>query len=151
MIRQTDALRLARTKLKTHRIRTAITIIIAALLFGVLFFISFVSTGAFQSLASYSKQGLTSRYIASGSPGNDTNFFQNQKVMDIATRLYNEELVARKAEAKRLGLDESTAVTGVRNPVNGAEQGGFTYLDMSNPISAKAIKEYLATQQQYTT
>jgi hypothetical protein len=151
MIRQTDALRLARTKLKTHRIRTAITIIIAALLFGVLFFISFVSTGAFQSLASYSKQGLTSRYIASGSPGNDTNFFQNQKVMDIATRLYNEELVARKAEAKRLGLDESTAVTGVQNPVNGSEQGGFTYLDMSNPISAKAIKEYLATQQQYTT
>lgn len=150
MIRLVDSLKLARTKLKTHRLRTALTILIASLLFGVLFFVLIVSSGIFASLSNFSKTGLTSRYIANGSYNIDYSFYQNEEVMEIAKRIYEEELVARKAEAKRLGLDETMAATSIQPPVEGEDRGEFRYLNMGNPLSMKAVNEYISKKKEYT-
>ena len=121
MIRIADSFKLARTKLKTHRVRTTLTVLIASLLFGVMFFVLIVSSGIFGSLANFSKTGLTSRYIASGNYAFRYDFYQNKEVMDIAERLYKQELETRKLEARRLGLDESVAVTSIQPPVEGGD------------------------------
>lgn len=63
MMRIFDAITLAATKLRMHRIRTGITVGVAGVLFGVLLAVTLVSEGMFRSIDSFNKAGLGSRYI----------------------------------------------------------------------------------------
>lgn len=65
MIRFLDAATLAYTKLRTHKIRTGITVGVAGILFGLILAIVFVTQGVFDSLARFSNEGLNDRAIVS--------------------------------------------------------------------------------------
>lgn len=72
-MRVLDGVLLAAAKLKTHRVRTGIIIVIAALLFAGIALVLFMLTGAARSTASFAKEGLGSRYIVQASPILDYN------------------------------------------------------------------------------
>lgn len=54
MIRFADAVVLAYTKLRTHRVRTGITVAIAGLLFGLIATVVIIAQGVFDSVHSFS-------------------------------------------------------------------------------------------------
>ncbi|UTX51492.1 ABC transporter permease [Candidatus Saccharibacteria bacterium TM7i] len=63
MIRFFDAIILAHTKLRTHKIRTGITIGVAGILFGLILGAIFVVQGVFDSLERFGEEGLGDRAI----------------------------------------------------------------------------------------
>lgn len=63
MIRFLDALMLAHTKVRTHRVRTGLTVGIAGLLFGLILFVIIVVQGALSSVDRFSREGLGNRMI----------------------------------------------------------------------------------------
>lgn len=65
MIRFSDAAVLAYTKLRTHRLRTGLTVGLAGILFGVILATIFFVQGAFDSVARFSDEGLNNRAILS--------------------------------------------------------------------------------------
>ncbi|NCU37984.1 ABC transporter permease [Candidatus Saccharibacteria bacterium] len=113
MIRLSDATLLAFAKLRTRKVRTIITILLASLLFGVLVAGSLITNGAFSSVDNFSKDGLTSRYIVSVNNAvintSSTSVLRDPALILEAKKLY-ETLVEKKiSEAKRLGLSYSQA------------------------------------------
>jgi len=65
MIRFLDATTLAYTKLRTHKVRTGITVGIAGILFGLILAIVFITQGVFDSIGRFSNEGLNDRAIVS--------------------------------------------------------------------------------------
>lgn len=63
-----DALTLARTKLRSHRIRTGITVMMAGLFFGLIMAAIIIIQGVFSSIDAYSDVGLNNRTILMISP-----------------------------------------------------------------------------------
>ena len=63
MIRFLDAAILAHTKLRTHRVRTGISVGVAGILFGLMLAVIMVSQGVFESVERFSKEGLGDRMI----------------------------------------------------------------------------------------
>lgn len=113
MIKFTDTALLAFTKLRSRKIRTIITILLASLLFGVLVATSLVMTGAFRSIESFREDGLTSRYIVSVHPsaGSDTLYQlrRNPELIAEAKKQYEKLVEDKKAEAERLGVPYTQA------------------------------------------
>ncbi len=60
-----DGLILSRTKLKTHRIRDGISVVVCSLLFAILFFGAFVVAGVLQSAAKYQDYGFNGHFYTS--------------------------------------------------------------------------------------
>ena len=109
MIHLFDAMILARTKLKSHKVRTGLTIAISGLLFSVLLTIIVVSQGVFTSVDNFSQEGLNSRAIVaiSHSPRglNAFDFVDNAEVIAEVERVYNERIATKKALAKKYGVE----------------------------------------------
>lgn len=63
MIRLIDAMTLAYTKLRTHKIRTGLTIGVAGILFGLILAVIMVAQGVFDSIERFSQEGLGNRMI----------------------------------------------------------------------------------------
>ncbi len=63
MIRFFDAIVLAHTKLRTHKVRTGIAIGVAGILFGLILSVIFVAQGIFDSIERFGKEGLSGRSI----------------------------------------------------------------------------------------
>lgn len=147
MIRFIDAATLALTKLQTHKIRTAITIIIPSLLFGVLFAIIITSEGVFQSISDFSQEGYGSRFMvgASNVGANDYSVLQNPDVIARAKEIYKETVAAKKVAAKQIGIiyEETSEEQPV---VNYSEKVGDEYLSMTAPSAIQAYKEYKSSQ-----
>lgn len=70
-----DSVQLAAAKLKTHRVRTAIVVIIASLLFAGIVLVLTMLTGAARSAQSFGTEGLGSRYIVQARPIFDQQVF----------------------------------------------------------------------------
>lgn len=113
MIRLLDATTLALTKLRTHPIRTIVTTLIASLLFGALLAGSIISSGAFTSIETLSKNGLTSRYIVEVNPAiaqtESNSVLRDKQVIAKAKKAYEELVKQKQREASRLGLDYNQA------------------------------------------
>lgn len=110
MIRLTDAIVLAHTKLRVHKIRTWVAVSVSGILFGLLIAVVFVVQGAFNSVESFSKEGLTDRYLVqtSISAGRSYDYEAELKKAEAVAeveKIYNEGIEKRKAEAKRLKVD----------------------------------------------
>ncbi len=108
MIRITDSLLLATTKLKSRRTRLAITVVVAGLLFVGMTFISLVFNGMMDSIDRFSSDGLSKRYITkienAGMPDaikitSDPGFIAQAKQAD------KDWIAAKTAEAKKLGIE----------------------------------------------
>lgn len=63
MIRFIDAVTLAHTKLRTHRVRTGLSVGIAGILFGLILAVIMVAQGVLDSVERFSTEGLGSRMI----------------------------------------------------------------------------------------
>ena len=113
MIRPSDALVLAGTKLRARKVRTTFTILIAGLLFGLVASIVFISDGALQSTERMMQESMTGRYIVSGWPmvmgGDITDATGDPALIEKALAEHKQLVADKKAEAKRLGIDYDAA------------------------------------------
>ena len=114
MIKLSDTTLLAFTKLRTRKIRTIITILLASLLFGVLVAASLVMTGVLRSVEAFREDGLTSRYIVSvfNAPGDPLalqKLLRDPKLIAQAKDRYEKLVDEKKAEATKLGITYNQA------------------------------------------
>lgn len=112
MIRLTDAGLLAYTKLRAHKLRTLITVLLASILFGILITASLTINGLFWGIEVFRKEGLTSRYIVSvfNAPPDSDEFYRtlrDPKLIAEAKKRYKLLVEQKIAEAKRLGIEYS--------------------------------------------
>lgn len=112
MIRALDAFKLARTKLRTRKVRLIVTLIIMSLLFSCLVFISLVTSGATTSLKDFGKEGLGSRYLVSAFPMTHSTY-DNPALLEQLRPTQQDIIVQKKQLAKTLNIpyDEKTDQT----------------------------------------
>lgn len=101
MIRFFDAATLAYTKLRTHKVRTGITVGIAGILFGLLLAVVFVTQGVFDSIGRFSQEGLNNRAIVSV-----TNFTPAYPIYD---HLEDPEFIALVEAQHQAVIDKKVA------------------------------------------
>lgn len=148
MIKFTDTMLLASTKIRARKFRTAITILLAGLLFGVLVAASLVITGAFRSVESFREDGLTSRYIVNVFPNSGTDILvqlrRDESMIAEAKKRYENLVEDKIAEAERLGLPYTQASD--QQPYTMSSDGEEELLVMhdSNGIVYDLFQEYFA-------
>lgn len=147
MMRPLDSVRLASAKLRAHRVRTGIITSIVALLFAGIVMVLAIVAGTTKSLGSFSGEGLGNRFIVKATPIVDTQSIYGTSNQAITSKLTDETSrlkVAKKAEAKRLGIDYDAA-TDQTLPISEYDAGNGTKQTVSNLSSAFAnqtIKDY---------
>lgn len=116
MIHPLDSVTLAYTKLRTRKIRTAFTILISGLLFGLLLAVLVITTGLLTSFEKLGQEGVGKKYIITASKsGMSTDSFDYRPLLEdpaAVTRteqLHSERVAAKAAEARRLKLDYQPA------------------------------------------
>lgn len=154
MIRLSDATVLAYTKLRVHKIRTGVTIIISSLLFSLLVASLIVTQGAFSSIQDFSKEGFGDRYLVR-IPNNLYNSYdlsfglpQEKTIIDRAKVIYKETIAAKKAAATKLGIfyDETSEQQPTYSDSGKVED---SFLNVSSPAAIQAMTEYKAAQPKY--
>lgn len=145
MIKITDASVLAFAKLRTHKIRTLIVILLSSLLFSVLIISISVIQGAFNSVNNFRKGELTSRYIVSvsnapidRSKGQDD--FNDPVLIEKAKKRYAALVKEKTLEAKKLGIEYLQASD---QPPYQQTLGGAAELSLNDPndIVYEVLKE----------
>lgn len=110
MIRLRDSTILAHTKLRTHKVRTGITIGVAGILFGLIFGGVFVAQGIFESVERFSSEGLANRSIVAIGKYNH-NFFNaydnaaEEGFVEEVKQAHEERVNLKTAAAKKYGID----------------------------------------------
>ena len=109
MLRILDANKLALTKLRTRKIRLAVTIIVAGLLFGVVVFGLTVLRASMASIGRFSRDTMSTRYLLAYSNHNkdQSELFYNtpQDAKDRILALHKQHIADKKAAAKALGVE----------------------------------------------
>ncbi len=145
MIKIKDASVLAFAKLRTHKIRTLIVILLSSLLFSVLIISISVIQGAFNSVNNFRKGELTSRYIVSvsnapidRSKGQDD--FNDPVLIEKAKKRYAALVKEKTLEAKKLGIEYLQASD---QPPYQQTLGGAVELSLNDPndIVYEVLKE----------
>lgn len=142
MIRLSDAIILALTKLRTRKIRTIVTVFTASLLFSGLTIAAFTAGGVLDSARRFTSGSLSERYIANVffSPRDDA--YNNPEVQARATELYPQIIAEKKAAAKQLGIEYNPAT----EPKPVEENDYNKYLNVESLASRRALEEYYAKQ-----
>ena len=114
MIRFRDGLTLARTKLKTHKLRTGISLAIGSILFGLLVAVMVVSQGVTDSFDRFSKEGLNSRTVVnvSSSLHGNYEFYNNLDNSDLVKEveaIHNAYVAKKTALAKKYSIEYDAA------------------------------------------
>lgn len=104
MIRFSDALVLAHTKLRTHKIRTGIVIAVSGLSFGLIAAFIIVAQGVFDSVDRFSDEGLNNRTIVSVS-----RFSQNANYSEYDHKSDPEFIAEVEAEHKAMVTNKQAA------------------------------------------
>ena len=105
MIWPREAVLLARTKLKTRKIRLIITVVITSLLFGVLVFVASVTQGVIASLQSFGKEGYGGKYYVQAQPLNyQFGSGADQQIKDALSGTQRDLIAQKKTAAKKLGI-----------------------------------------------
>ena len=145
MIRLSDALVLALTKLRTRRVRTTVTVVIASLLFGVLVVALLLLQGGIDSLKRFTTGSLSERYLAmvNYTPAQPMGPDAPDGVKQRAQQLYAQRVADKKAAAKRLGIDYDPTMEQKPLMNMGTDD---EWLDASSPATIQAYNEYFATQ-----
>ncbi len=109
MLRTLDASKLALTKLRTRKIRLAVTIIVAGLLFGVVVFGLTVLRAGMASVERFNRDTMSTRYLLAYSNHNEnqSELFYNtpQDAKDRILALHKQHIADKKAAAKALGVE----------------------------------------------
>lgn len=145
MIRISDALILALTKLKTRRLRTALTVIIASLLFSILVSATLLIQGTLNSFSKFSEQSFANKYLISATYQTDMSYIIDSTPDSIKKRaleIYNKTITDKKAAAKNLGIEYDP--TSEQKPFE--KYGDTEHLMWTSPAATKAINEYAITK-----
>ncbi len=102
MIRFIDSVILAHTKLRTHKVRTGLTLGVAGILFGLILAVILVVQGAFDSVARFDKEGLADRSVVNISKWNNTWYSPYEHASD-------EDFVAEVKEVHAAYVAKKTA------------------------------------------
>jgi hypothetical protein len=143
MIRSLDAFKLARTKLKTRRIRLIITLIVMSLMFAALSFLAFFVEGGIRSLTEFSKEGYGSSVYVSAQT-NVYSEYDNAELTAIIKPQHDALVAQKKALAKKLTLTYDEKID-FHLPLQQVQTVGGESLAMSNSMS-KITQEALAAQ-----
>lgn len=142
MLRLGDAFKLAYTKLRTRKLRMLIALLTSSLLFGILIGGSLVTTGALASIDSFSREGFSNRYILAGlSMEFESPYGNDSGVIARAEQLEKEDIVAKKAAAKKLAIDYVAPSTETGLQAVFTDQNGAKSLNVMSPFAQKAIVE----------
>ena len=143
MIGIRDAFTLAYTKLRTRRIRTTVTVVVASLLFGVIALALFVLQGVTGSLQQFTTGTLSERYLAMVSFAPDSPVGPNapESVKNRAQEIYAQIVNDKKAAAKKLGIEYDS--TTEQKPLDSI--GDEVWLNLTSPASIQAINEHATT------
>lgn len=142
MIGIRDTFTLALTKLRTRKIRLAITVVISGVLFGALTAGSLTSYGVFKSVDDFTKEGFGSRYVTQASTQGET-FYNNKDITAQAMVLFNEQVARKKAEAKKLGIEYDPA-SDIKPIVEMDTPGGKqVFLAPEHLLAKQATQEYI--------
>lgn len=101
MIRFIDAVVLAQTKLRTHKIRTGLTLGVAGILFGLILAVIFVAQGTFESVDRFDEEGLADRSVVHISKWNNNWYSPYEHAED-------EDFVAEVKEAHAAYVTKKT-------------------------------------------
>lgn len=147
MIGLTDAFTLARTKLRTRKIRTGIAVGVSGILFGLLLAGVVIIQGIYTSVERFGEQGLGSRYIMSVSENNydysRVDRLARQPDMIELFEKDHADLVRQKtAEADRLGVDYSPESEDP-SPVRKDPDTGEKYIELYDGVDSQTITEKL--------
>lgn len=147
MISAVDAFILANTKLRTRKVRTVVTAVTASLLFGILLAAIFVLSGALNSAERFTNTGLSNRYIVSYDDFGSGQYDDTPELQARATELYTARIAAKKAEAKRLGIefDQTSEI----RPVD-SDGDGKKYINTNAPSAQQAVGEQRAARQPFS-
>jgi len=151
MIRLRDALTLARTKMKTHRVRTGVTVAISAILFGLILSVIIISQGAFDSVRRFSDQGVINdrtildithqdNFYSLFSPYDHVN--DPAFIKEVQTR-YDTLVAMKKAAAKKYSVPYDPAIDD-QSPIGidpVTKQKTITEYGISSPIVAQLTQE----------
>lgn len=152
MITPFDAITLAYTKLRTRKIRTAFTVLISGLLFGILCAALLIAAGIIDSVEQYGREGVGEKYIVKAEDGAayDTmpryDALVEPSVVTRVKQLHGERVAAKTAEAKLLAI-EYDAKSEDPSPIKVSEETKQEIISdeyLENQIVAQAIDEYLA-------
>ena len=156
MLRILDASKLALTKLRTRKIRLAVTIIVAGLLFGVVVFGLTVLRASMTSIGRFSRDTMSTRYLLAYSNHNkdQSELFYNtpQDAKDRILALHKQHIADKKAAAKALGVeyDEKSEEEPIMK-INQDDSGSLNrnswavktflrqYTDENNPLKPERI------------
>ncbi|MBK8731163.1 MAG: ABC transporter permease [Tetrasphaera sp.] len=143
MIRLSDALRLARTKLRMRRVRLVLTIVVSALLFSVLTASAVLLQGTTASLKSFSTEGYGNQFFVQGTPQVDATSPATTAAVVAELQPKHAALVAqKKALAKQLNLPYDEAGDSTLPLVNQPSQtgGAATWvLNAESPLVQEAL------------
>ncbi len=142
MIRVSDALILAGTKLRVRRIRTVVTLVISGLLFSLLVAALLTTRGALLSIRRFSGVGLGNRYIVQAQGDSAiAGLTSNKEIIARAQQLYTQQVASKKVAAQKLGIAYDPAMD--KGPTITFAGQSAQFLDITNPNSQQAIDEYL--------
>lgn len=112
-----DALVLARTKLRSHRIRTSITVAVAGMLFGLIVALVVMIQGIFTSIDGYSNYGLNNRTLLTiGYSSQATSFDEYSHLNDPdfirdIEAAYKADITKKQAAAKKYSVPYDAATS----------------------------------------
>jgi hypothetical protein len=142
MIGLRDSVTLARTKVRSKRIRLLVTTIVSGLLFGLISGGILLFDGTAASVSRFAEQNLGGRYLVQGTPVvNGSEVFADPadpKVRDEVIALHAAYIKERKAAAQKYGItdyDEKTEVQPVIDNAYGDPNAPANQRTMANPES----------------
>lgn len=157
MINLRNALTLAGTKLKTRKVRLAVTVIISSLMFGVLAIGIISFSGFTNSIERFSQEGLNARFFTQVRPMNDGNWyidyrnhFSKPETLARAKQIANELVEVKAARAKELGLEFDKKMELLKllpepsKPLD--EKPVDEIIDTNGPIGKQLLKEYFESK-----
>lgn len=153
MISVIDAAVLARTKLKTRRIRTGIATAVSGLLFGLLIAVVVIFQGSLTSAENFSQHGLGDRYIMSVSQ-DDFEYIdrltRHADVIDIIEKEHAKLVKQKTAEAKQLGIDYHPEVEDP-TPISKDEDSGEKYIQDHDTLTKSDAVSQMIKQNKVDT
>lgn len=112
-MRLRDAVVLATTKLRTHRVRSGIVTGVSGVLFGLLIGIVVIAQGVFDSAERFNSLGLGDRYIISANEVNEYYIYQdleNPEVVERVKQAHRQIVSKKQAAASKHGISYNAEV-----------------------------------------
>ena len=151
MIRPTDAFVLAYTKLRTHKVRTGITVGISGIMFGLIFAMIFIVQGVVDSVDRFSKEGLADRAIVmvSSIDASSQQYFdllEDKKFISEVESIHDKTVDKKESAAAKYDIyydadsqDPSPVVTDPKT-----KKKSIPDENLDNPFIKKAMDQRLA-------